>query len=489
MAASEVDAFHWIQSTGVLRDAASVTLVASDDADRVVRGFGGDLGRGRRSRLADIGMPLADQPLIAVRNLGSWLLVIEINGWQGSRPEVLRRVSAGSRAVSAYWNVNAVTRFSYASAGRMLTAFEAMSPGRRDGDDPDSLQELSAGLPWESGEWVPLMLALMARVTGIKAVPEWLDEEYDVVPISPVDDDPATTVNPGTEALTYDDAPLAWALLHADDAARARVAAQAARYATSQARQAGQADNFWAKAAAREAGSQNALASAFKSVTEARTCLQSLNMPEEEFRAQLMAELGNPPPPAGSLGLTAMAGPAPTDKYLWTSAHWLAPAGALRFARRAGLSEFADVLGLDTDNANDSVLELSRNVVGLRRVGDWLVAVEPPGVTYTSMSMPDGLITVHVTWSARGRNWIRYMTGDTLVAALDPQRPDQRLGDDPGFFDSYMSGLPVPFPSAGYAATQLPVMLAIAERLTGLVFTPEWLDETHVLMAVRSHDR
>ena len=37
--------------------------------------------------------------------------------------------------------------------------------------------------------------------------------------------------------------------------------------------------------------------------------------------------------------------------------------------------------------------------------------------------------------------------------------------------------------SAGPAA-QLPVMLVIAERLTGTAFAPEWLDETHVLMDV-----
>ena len=80
---------------------------------------------------------------MAVRDLGSWLLVVEVNGWQGSRPEVLRRVSAGGRAVSAYWNVNLTTRFSYAVDGRVLTAFEVMSPDRRHGADPDCLEEVT----------------------------------------------------------------------------------------------------------------------------------------------------------------------------------------------------------------------------------------------------------------------------------------------------------------------------------------------------------
>lgn len=103
--------------------------------------------------------------------------------------------------------------------------------------------------------------------------------------------------------------------------------------------------------------------------------------------------------------------------------------------------------------------------------------------------MPAGTTTVSLTWEARGRSWVHYMTDDTLVAGLDPQRPGQqmRLGTHPAFLDEYTAGLQLPFPSAGYAAAQLPVMLVIAERLTGLAFTPEWLDEPHVLMSIRTH--
>lgn len=190
MAADEIGAFGWIQST-MLRDGACVTLVARADAGGVVRGFGGDLAGARRTSLADIGLPPVDEPKAAVRNLGSWLLVVEVNGWQGSRPEVLRRISAGGRAVSAYWNVNLTTRFSYAADGRVLTAFEVMSPDRRHGADPDCLEEARAGLPWEAGEWVPLMLALASRVTGLRIEPEWFNGDFAVMPVIPVDDDPA----------------------------------------------------------------------------------------------------------------------------------------------------------------------------------------------------------------------------------------------------------------------------------------------------------
>lgn len=512
MAADEIGVFEWIQST-VLRDGACVTLVAPADAGGVVRGFGGDLAGARRTSLAEIGMPPVDEPKVAVRNLGSWLLVVEVNGWQGSRPEVLRRISAGGRAVSAYWNVNLTTRFSYAAGGRVLTAFEVMSPGRRHGADPDCMEEVRAGLPWEDGEWVPLMLALASRVTGLRIEPEWFNGDFAVMPVTPVDDDPASMIYPPTETLTYDDGPLAWALLHAGDVPRRSVAGIAARYAADQAARHGartargrhggapeaampedrvRAGRFWAKTAAREASGPNPLAAAFMSVTAAYLCLQSLGSPEDGLRAELMSALGNPAPPAGSLGLTAMAGPAPTDRYLWTSAHWLAPAGAFRFVRGAGLDEIAEALGADTGTARNGIPVLSwEGVMAFRQMGDWLVAVEGPrpvSAIRRSQPMSAGTTTVSVSWEARGRSWVHYMTGDTLVAGLDPQRPGQqmRLGTDPAFLDQYTAGLQLPFPPEWYAAAQLPVMLVIAERLTGLAFAPEWLDEPHVLMSIRT---
>ena len=507
MAADEIGVFEWIQST-VFRDGACVTLVAPADAGGVVRGFGGDLAGARRTSLAEIGLPSVDEPKVAVRDLGSWLLVVEVNGWQGARPEVLRRISAGGRGVSAYWNVNLTTRFSYAVDGRVLTAFEVMSPGRRHGADPDCLEEVRAGLPWEDGEWVPLMLALASRVTGLRIEPEWFNGDFAVMPVTPVDDDPASMIYPPTEALTYDDGPLAWALLHAGDVPRRSVAGIAARYAADQAAGHGartarsrhggapedrvRAGRFWAKTAAREASGPNPLAAAFMSVTAAYGCLQSLGSPEDGMRAELMSALGNPAPPAGSLGLTAMAGPAPTDRYLWTSAHWLAPVGALRFVRGAGLDEIAEALGADAGSARNGIPVLScEGVMAFRQIGDWLVAVEGPrpvSAIRRSQPMPAGTTTVSVSWEARGRSWVHYMTGDTLVAGLDPQRPGQqmRLGTDPAFLDEYTAGLQLPFPPEGYAAAQLPVMLVIAERLTGLAFAPEWLDEPHVLMSIRT---
>lgn len=514
--ADETEEFSWFRSSP-LRDGACITLVGPPDAEGVVRGFGGDLSAARPMSLAALGWPGVDEPTIAVREVGEWLLVVEVNGWQGSRPEVLRRVSAGGRVVSVYWNIEATTRFSYAVSGRLLTAFDAMAPDRRFGADPDGLEAARAGLPWATGDWVPLLLALAARVTGVRLRPEWLEGDFLVVPVVPPDDDPATSVYPPTEPLTYDDGPLAWALLRAGDAARARVAETAARYAADALarpgipvpyppglrRRAGapepagpavrvKAGKFWAQTAAREAGGPNPLAAAFKAVPAASSCLQVIGVPEEELRALLMGELGNPAPPAGSLGLVPVAGPAPTDRYRWTSGHWLAPVGSVTFIRGATLETAADAFAADAATAREGIPALARErLVAFRPEGDWLVAVashDKLGPIYQFDRLPAGASMASLTWTARGRSWVRYRADGTPLAALDPQQPepDMRIGEDPAFWDPYIAGLPLPFPlpspPTGHPATPLPVMLAIAERLTGLAFTPQWLDQPHLIM-------
>ena len=154
------------------------------------------------------------------------------------------------------------------------------------------------------------------------------------------------------------------------------------------------------------------------------------------------------------------------------------------------MDEIAVAFGADTGTARGGIPSLSRDaVIAFRDVGDWLVAVEgpaPAGATRRVKPMPTGTTTVSLSWAARARSWVHYMTADTLVAGLDPQRPDQRVGSDPAFLDSCAAGLRLPFPPEGDAAAQLPVMLAIAERLTGLAFAPEWLDEPHVLMNIQT---
>jgi Family of unknown function (DUF6461) len=526
--AAEVAAFSWVQDT-VISEAACVTLVRSGDPAKVARALGGRLRQSRRASLAQAAEELGAEgdAVVAVRGVGSWVLAVEDNGWQGSRPEVLRRVSRGTRAVSTFWNVNGVTRFSYAASGQVVTAFEAMSPEQREGSDPDFLEEARSGLPWDTADWVALMLALAARLTGHPVEPAWLDGEFLVMPVEPAAEEVRPDINPRYDPLTYEDGPLAWALERsADDllSAAARTAAQyvirasgldsrpavaaALREGTalgpassaaleqlergfdraarrSQGGDGIPAGRFWAVSALREAANPVPLAAAFRAINAASGCAQSLGLDAAALRAAVMGALGDPAPPSGSLGLTASPGPSPADRYEWITEHWLAPVGVITFVTGAGPEDLALAFGGDPAHAPTGVPVLTtESMAAIRPAGEWVVAVErgePLAVFNRFPRLTADTTAVSISWSARGRIFLHYVVGGHVHVGLDPQRPERRDGDDPSAIDDYLAGLQLTIPGTD-AAGHVPLLLAVAERLTGLRMTPDWLDQPHLLV-------
>jgi len=350
----EVAVLTWVHDSEI-GEAGCVTFVAGADVASVARGFGGRAGDVTTMTLRDVDARPGED-LVAVRSLGPWVLAVEINGWQGSRAEVLARISRGTRAVSAFWNVNALTRFSYAVEGRVLTAFEAMSPDSRQGGEPDALEATRVGLPWD--DFVPAMLALVSRVTGERLTRDMLSGEFQVFPIEPRAEEIRPDVSPEYEGLTYDDPPLAWALRKADGRQLSAVSWYAARRAVTEAglasdpaiatllpadrtwpgeshpasealdhlattleKAAGRsaqgdrtsAARFWAVTALREALNPVPLAAAFRAIPAAFTGVELLGGQADELRQALLSGLGDPRPPSGSLGLAAAPGKTPVD--------------------------------------------------------------------------------------------------------------------------------------------------------------------------------
>lgn len=531
--APEVVGFRWIRA-GELRDAGCMTLVFSDDRAEVVRGFGGIPGGARRLSLAaasslalDTGSDeLIESQWLGVRSLGPWTLVVEVNGWQGSRPEVLGHVSAGTRAVSAYWNVDGGTWFSYAVAGRVLAAFDAVFPDRREGGDPDCLEGLRAGLTGDDGDEVPVMLALAARVTGLTPVPEWLEGEFDVIPVEPLAEAVRPDIYPDTAPLTYDDPPLAWALRRAADGQLRDAALTAARYAArvaglenrpevalalgsgasaafaglemleakfERAARKSEGDprpggRFWAVTALREAGNPLPLAAGFRAIEAARDAAGAFGLAESGLREEVLGALGNPQPPSGSMGLVRSPGPLPADKYAWTSAHYLALVGAITFVR-GQLADATQALGhYGASGADVGVPRLfSERITAIRDEDGWAVAVENherlgPFAPYEDLPSK----TVTITWSARGRALLHYSDEGRLLAMLDPQSPDRLSGAEPSVLDEHLGGLRLG-PTGVGAAACLPSLLVLAERLTGITFDPAMLDQPHLLVPRPAH--
>lgn len=522
----EVAAFRWVRDTEI-GEAGCVTFVADADVASVARGFAGRADDATPMPLRNVDARLGED-LVAVRSLGPWVLAVEVNGWQGSRPEVLARISQGTRAVSAFWNVSALTRFSYAAEGRVLTAFEAMSPESRQGAEPDALEATRANLRWD--DFVPAMLALVSRVTGQRLTRDILSGEFQVFPVEPPAEEIRPEISPEHEGLTYDDPPLAWALREADARRLSAVSWSAALRAVTEAslasdpavatllasgrvrpgeshpatealghlaatleKAAGRstqgdratAARFWAVTALREALNPVPLAAAFRAIPAAFTSTELLTGSADELRQALLSGLGDPQPPSGSLGLAAAPAQTPADRYMWIRAHWLAAAGWLLFTKGAGIEGTARLLGASMDGALTGIPALTREpAAAIRTAGEWSLATQwRPAALASLQRVPPGVSAVSVTWNGNGRSWLHVVAGGQILAGLDPQRPQRRAGSRPGLLDPYLDGLQIPVHGEN-AAGHLPVLLVIAERITGISITPESLDLPHTLVSL-----
>jgi hypothetical protein len=117
--------YRWV-SGSPLDVAATVTAATGLTAEELLRAFGADPAQPQSLRAIDdeVTELMSIDPWVAVLDTGDGILAVEYNGWQGSQEPVLLRASAGGRAASMYWNVNGVTRLSFAEGGRLLASFE-----------------------------------------------------------------------------------------------------------------------------------------------------------------------------------------------------------------------------------------------------------------------------------------------------------------------------------------------------------------------------
>jgi hypothetical protein len=115
-------------------DSLDQAMCATDahgiDEDGFIRAFGGDPAATETRTFEELRTELSayrydEIPYaLLVTAVGDWLVGIEDNGFQGSRPEVMRGASAGGAAVSVYWNVNGANQFTYNVAGRRVTGID-----------------------------------------------------------------------------------------------------------------------------------------------------------------------------------------------------------------------------------------------------------------------------------------------------------------------------------------------------------------------------
>ncbi|GAB2795761.1 DUF6461 domain-containing protein [Amycolatopsis magusensis] len=114
-------AYRWIRES-MLGEAATVTVVRGASAAEVLRGFGADPAEPESAQ--KLAQEFALDPWVAVLPVEGGVLAVEFNGYQGSHRPVLEPLSRTGRTASLFWNVNALTRLSFADNGNVLASFE-----------------------------------------------------------------------------------------------------------------------------------------------------------------------------------------------------------------------------------------------------------------------------------------------------------------------------------------------------------------------------
>ncbi|MBB4742959.1 hypothetical protein BJY16_006418 [Actinoplanes octamycinicus] len=168
-----------LDDVSYLREALCVTYATGLDSAALIRAFGGDPDATMSRR--ELGDLLSHHhysevpPAMLVAEIGRWQIALELNGYQGTRPEVLRGAAAGGEAVSVYWNVNANNALTYAVGGRTRFRFDLMSAADRSGPAAAELDALLAGLSFDV-DWRAAGLAVAERITGLRLpadLPSW----------------------------------------------------------------------------------------------------------------------------------------------------------------------------------------------------------------------------------------------------------------------------------------------------------------------------
>lgn len=169
---ASADDYDWVED--VLSDAACVTVVTGRSVADVLSAFGAD-----PAVEVDVEDAYEDD-MVSVVESGGAVLAVEFNGFQGSMPEVLARVTAGGgMAASMFWNVNDDNAFTCARDGELVVTVDLY-----DAEDAEDANDAGAAGEVELPEQVRALFASAAdeeadlHATGLAMV-----EAYVGVPV------------------------------------------------------------------------------------------------------------------------------------------------------------------------------------------------------------------------------------------------------------------------------------------------------------------
>ena len=187
MTATAADYLWFAERYPDLADAFCLTLVRDLAPAEVLRRMG-TRETTRLTGVADVcrhyyasEAPRGHPPLlVAATIIDGWTLAVEPNGFQGVTDAIVTSLSLGTKMVSLFRNVNAVSRFCWAEDGKVRLGFEPLFPTSREGSDANGLAELMQRVGFDLREgldrdWehhIEAAFALMEHVTGVRLTSE-----------------------------------------------------------------------------------------------------------------------------------------------------------------------------------------------------------------------------------------------------------------------------------------------------------------------------
>lgn len=151
--------YSWLNDLSI-SEAGCLTVVPAADRQEALAAFGVLDGTARSfESLEDAvnGTERLPEQWVYVVEVGDALVLLEDNGYQGARPEVLRPASKASgthKAAAFFWNVEGMTDFSAARRGKMQCSVELIGAEPEDLDGvPRALRRLMTETVVSHDEW------------------------------------------------------------------------------------------------------------------------------------------------------------------------------------------------------------------------------------------------------------------------------------------------------------------------------------------------
>jgi hypothetical protein len=166
------------------RDACCVSFVEAERPEAVLRNMildgstTGFVSVAQARRWASRQKGPNDGSVIQAGIVGGWVVTVEAKGYQATLPEVVHRISEGSRAIVVFRSVHGHTSFLYAVDGGVVRSFDPLLYDDPMPWDGPPLPEES-GLDFGSGHPMASAFACAERLTGVRLTPELLDDHGD----------------------------------------------------------------------------------------------------------------------------------------------------------------------------------------------------------------------------------------------------------------------------------------------------------------------